>query len=646
MGVTVQTGHTKSASGLSLVSLKMKSNLKEDVVVLLHIQAETAEAKTLEKECTAVIKNSLLETEGDAGERLDGTLKEINGLIKGFVAAKKIEDVHAIIAVAGADGMLNVSHAGRAEAYIVRGGTASQITEYTRGKPLPAFVHIASGEIEPRDTAVFSTQRLLRTMTPAQLAKLAHRGDQLMDEIIFELEAEKEKAALAAMRRDDKGKKENIAPSLPLERGRNGRRGKFKSGGAMEAVSGFAGKGADVVKSLKIPERFIALSGKVLSVLKQPKKNKKTHLLILAGLVAVFLAVWAGIKLATSAKNSQSRAELEQIIVQIGEDIRTAENRFLVGDTDSANAVLERARERAKQVMDNESGRFRMEALDLLDKIRLKDEEINNIVRLSPRVVVNLSSKNPDVSAVGLVGIKDGELAAFDKQDVYRVLLNAVENPDRVSETDLISGGSYFERMQTILFQTSSNSILEIIEGQVTPMKTEDQAGWKAGNAVNTYLRFLYILSAESNQIYKYERLSNRYSPPAEYNINGDLSSALDFAIDGNVFVLKEGGEVVKLFRGETRPFSVRNLPSGALKDANKVFKAPEEGNIYFLDPAGSRVIVVTDGGPTGESAYVRQYILVGEQIGELKDLYVDPEQLHLYVLDSKRIYAIDLGAR
>ena len=60
MGVTVQTGHTKSASGLSLVSLKMKSNLKEDVVVLLHIQAETAEAKTLEKECTAVIKNSLL----------------------------------------------------------------------------------------------------------------------------------------------------------------------------------------------------------------------------------------------------------------------------------------------------------------------------------------------------------------------------------------------------------------------------------------------------------------------------------------------------------------------------------------------------------------------------------------------------------
>jgi len=29
--------------------------------------------------------------------------------------------------------------------------------------------------------------------------------------------------------------------------------------------------------------------------------------------------------------------------------------------------------------------------------------------------------------------------------------------------------------------------------------------------------------------------------------------------------------------------------------------------------------------------------------VGELKDLYIDPDETKLYVLDEKRIYAIDL---
>jgi hypothetical protein len=176
-------------------------------------------------------------------------------------------------------------------------------------------------------------------------------------------------------------------------------------------------------------------------------------------------------------------------------------------------------------------------------------------------------------------------------------------------------------------------------------MKTEDPAGWITGKAIETYLRNLYVLSPENSQIYKYERLSNRYAPPVEYNVNGDLSGAIDMAIDGNVYVLKEGGQVVKLFRGETRPFTIRHLPEGVLDEATKVFKV-QDGNLYFLVPSLSRVVIVTDGEASGESSYVKQYILEGDQVGELVDLYVDPEELRLYVLDAKRVYSIDLGTR
>jgi len=640
----VQTGHTKSASGLSLVAENFQSGLEEDVVVLLQIYAASQDAKVLEKECMAIIKHALLETEGDAAERLDGTLKEINGLLKGLLVSQSIEDIHAILGIVDQHGVLHVSHAGRAEAYIVRAGGTSQITEYTKGKPTPAFVHIASGALEPRDTLVFSTQRLLRTVTPAQLAQFAQRNDQLMDELTMALEGEKEKAALAVLRMEGRATTKASKP-LPERSSRRRQSAKGISSKITAALSALIEPLRRFTISIDWFGRLRAIPERLLKDLKNPQHRRRAHLLILASAVVVFLLVWAVTNLTTSSQRSQTRTELKELMEQIDTEIRTAENRHLTGDLDSANAILQRAEERAKQVINNENGLYRTEALDLLERIRMKGEEMNNITRLSPRVVVNLAAKSPDIAAMGVVGVGDGELVAYDRQDLYRVLLNSVDDPDRLTEEELILDGTYFERMQTLLFQTTGNSIIEVIADQPTDIKTEDPAGWITGKALTTYLRFLYVLSPENNQIYKYERLSNRYAPPAEYNINGDLSGALDFAIDGNVFVLKEGGQVVKLFRGEMRPFSIRHLPEGVLEKATKIFKV-QEGNLYFLVPSLSRVVIVTDGAASGESSYVKQYILEGDQVGELVDFYVDPEELRLYVLDAKRVYSIDLGTR
>lgn len=640
----MQTGHTKSASGLSLVAENFQSGLEEDVVVLLQIYAASQDAKVLEKECMAIIKHALLETEGDAAERLDGTLKEINGLLKGLLVSQSIEDIHAILGIVDQHGVLHVSHAGRAEAYIVRAGGTSQITEYTKGKPTPAFVHIASGALEPRDTLVFSTQRLLRTVTPAQLAQFAQRNDQLMDELTMALEGEKEKAALAVLRMEGRATTKASKP-LPERSSRRRQSAKGISSKITAALSALIEPLRRFTISIDWFGRLRAIPERLLKDLKNPQHRRRAHLLILASAVVVFLLVWAVTNLTTSSQRSQTRTELKELMEQIDTEIRTAENRHLTGDLDSANAILQRAEERAKQVINNENGLYRTEALDLLERIRMKGEEMNNITRLSPRVVVNLAAKSPDIAAMGVVGVGDGELVAYDRQDLYRVLLNSVDDPDRLTEEELILDGTYFERMQTLLFQTTGNSIIEVIADQPTDIKTEDPAGWITGKALTTYLRFLYVLSPENNQIYKYERLSNRYAPPAEYNINGDLSGALDFAIDGNVFVLKEGGQVVKLFRGEMRPFSIRHLPEGVLEKATKIFKV-QEGNLYFLVPSLSRVVIVTDGAASGESSYVKQYILEGDQVGELVDFYVDPEELRLYVLDAKRVYSIDLGTR
>jgi hypothetical protein len=198
MDLVVHTGSTKAPRDTSLSSLAFETLHKETVFVVIEVQAKNRDAKTFEREVETVVRHALLETEGEAAVRLDGTLKELNGLLKGLLVSQAIDDVHMIVSILDRENMLHVSHAGRAEAYLVRHGLASQITEYSTGKPTPAFVHIASGQLEKRDTLILSTQRLLRTMTPAQLAKTAEQPEPL-DLLLKLLDTEGDQAALATL---------------------------------------------------------------------------------------------------------------------------------------------------------------------------------------------------------------------------------------------------------------------------------------------------------------------------------------------------------------------------------------------------------------------------------------------------------------
>lgn len=663
MDVTVRTGATKAPRDTTLESLSFTSGQGETVLLLMEILGKTRDAQTVVRECETIVRHALLETDGDPAERLDGTLKELNGLLKGMLLSQTVDDIHMIIAILDPERTLHVSHAGRAEGYLVRKGLASQITEYTSGKPTPAFVHIASGKVDNHDQIILSSQRLLRSLTPAQLAKLAQHEDQLLEGLTRALESESEHAALGMMFMAT-GKSEPMIETAPVPSrranaaSRNGRFGGAArvGAGAMASMSGMlpmlGGAGSMLQKAAARAWGMVPSSlplGSVrqtvdsfLSDLTNPKRKRRAHFLLLASALAVLLVIWVFVHLFTSTQRSKTRSELEALVKQINEEVQTAENRRIIGDMDAANAILQRAEERAKQVMDSEAGLFRVEALDLLDRIRAKKEEINNVVRLSPRLVANLAAKTPDVVAQGLIGLSDGEFIAYDRQKLYRVLLNSVEAPSPISETELILDGEYVSRYQSLAFLTTGNSIIEVVGGQPTLMKTEDPKGWMTGKVIKSYLRFLYLLSPDDKQIYKYEHLNNRYGTPVGYNVNGDLTGAVDMAIDGNVYVLKEGGTLLKLFRGEAQPFVIRRAPEGLLKDATKVFKQPT-GNFYILDPAHARVIVVSDGGATGEASYVKQYVLEGEQVGTLKDLYVDPDDAHLYVLDEKHVFVVDL---
>lgn len=665
MDVSVSSGATKSPRDVSMASMTLRSVQGETVLLITEFQVRGGKAQ-LEQECEAIARHALAETEGDPAQRLDGALKELNGLFKGLLLSGGVEDLHMAVAVLDAQGSLHVSHAGRAEAYLIRKGMASQITEYQSGKPTPAFVHIASGQLEPGDMVIFATQRLLRTLTPAQVAQMAER-EQFLETVAKALEREGEHAALATFHVPKNAPPPAAASSERPALVRKGAvrspraargaasRARALSGAALAAALPFLGRATDAGgKMLRKGASSVmrrdwsgvrdAFSG-FLADLTHPQRKRRAHLLLLAGAVAALIVVYAMVALFTFSQHSKNNTELQATIQKATADLQAAENQRLMGDLDRANAILLSAETGAQQVLDDGSGNFRKEAYDLLGRIRAKKEEINNVIRIaSPQVAANLAAKTPDVAAKGLIGLRDGEFMAYDRQDMYRVLLNSVEDPARVSEDQLVIDGDWFSRFQTVIFLMTGNSVVEVAGGKATTMKTDDPNGWVTGRDIEVYLRFLYVLTPEAKQIYKYERLNGRYGAPVQYNVNGDLADALDMTIDGDVYVLKQDGVILKLFRGEKQNFAIRKAPADLLKNATKMKKVPGK-SFYVLDPTQKRIIVLSDGGQTGDSSYLKQYVLDGEQVGELQDLYVDPEETRLYVLDDKRIYVIDLSA-
>lgn len=674
MDVGVWTGQTKAPPGTVLLPVVLGDKKTDRVFLLLHSEGRSEKSDTLQEECVSILTHAVMEAEGDGYERLESALKELNGLLKGFLLSNAVRDVHAIVGLLEQDGMLHLSHVGRAEAYVVREGAATQVTEYTRGKPPTAFVHIVSGPAQARDHFILSTQRLLRALTPAQLVQtVQHAGDAAIQSVISTLSSEQETACILHLSVLESGQRiERTVSSSARNVART--RTHTKHGG-LTAVSGFiAGVGRRIdwssfLKKVRIPGRqnergtikeFSDSAAKrmsqFLSDLYDPERKRRAHLFLLAGGAALFLVIWVTVQLSLSTQRNQTKGELALLVQQINADLSTAENRQLAGDIEMANTILERAQDRARQVMDNESGLFRTEAIELINRIKSKQDEMNRVFRdVLPRVMAVLSAKKPDIIAQGLIGLPNGEFLVYDRQDLYRVSLNTVEGGDRLSGEELILDGVSLDRFQSKVFLTTGNSVIEIVNGQTITMKTEDAAGWVTGADIKTYLRYLYILAPERKQIYKYERLANRYGSPAEYNVNGDLTGALDMTITGPIYVLRDTSEgrgaegqrdVVKLLRGEKQTFNIRNLPSGALNNTTKIVKSSAGGNFYFLDPDGKRIVVTTNDGDLGDSLYLKQYVLDSDQVGKLKDLYVDPEDTRLYVLDDKKIYAIDLQAR
>lgn len=555
-------------------------------------------------------------------DRFELAMKELNRKISD--EATLPEDFlrkNSFVILLAVDSQIHFTTLGSAEVYFTRGGKVMHVSEgiSAQSNADQLFLNVASGELQNDDILLFSTLRLLRYVSHAQLQDIMKNPPAEILATLQEFIDVSEGGVTGCMH--VKGN-----PALPFEQ--------FSKDDNEEKV--LSNPVPFVQKLSFLPTSFSSplFIKKIQNIVSQSVRQEILFL-ILGILILVLL--WFGITALSGGINSNV-TEYKTVLSSVAEDISAASELMKNGDKTQALQKLEEAETKAKDAFHNST--FSTESQRYLKRINEMRDTLSDTTRMSGKFLVDISKDKPNESLQG-VFFFDGELYAFGKNNLFRILGSTIENILPLKEDESVVKAIPMEKMKEMLFLTDKGNILSMSKTSVEYAKTEDPLSWKKAVDLGIFDKNLYLLSPENNDIYKYSYKTDKFSIPSSYNIDADLKGGISMAIDGNVFVLKSGGELIKLFRGKVSPYELKNKP-GEFSTVDQVFTFRDVDLLLFLDSQNKRIFVFKK--DEKEAIFDRQILIDSAETEVISGMWFDNTANRILVSGKTKVYEVPLS--
>jgi hypothetical protein len=289
-------------------------------------------------------------------------------------------------------------------------------------------------------------------------------------------------------------------------------------------------------------------------------------------------------------------------------------------------------------------------------------DRIDNVVRLAPTLLWDCKSPGPHrLAAQGV------NLFVLDRavNRVFQLTLNesgdavadpkAGEPPTRAYKSQAVSERQVGDLIDLVWMPESGtrtrSSLLILDSGglldydlawNLRAVALGQGAAPAGARAIAAFGGNLYVLDAGGNQLWRYKPQGDGYGGTPESYFDkplGDLGSALDMAIDGNVYLLLADGRIRKFFGGAEKDFAVAGLNEPLKKPvALAVDAEARNGSVYVIE-AGRVVQFNPDG------AFIRQFRADGDAFDALEDLVVDENGERMFVMSGGKLYVTHIPA-
>lgn len=222
---------------------------------------------------------------------------------------------------------------------------------------------------------------------------------------------------------------------------------------------------------------------------------------------------------------------------------------------------------------------------------------------------------------------------------------------DKIATVDKTSGKIFYSPLDSIKFSTTEATIpgahnlisnkgnMEFLDNQgyktfsFSEQKVSNQYALSSVAVAGVYSDFIYTISGTTLTRHT---LENNELVGTLWGQSEDFENARSMAVAYSIYLVTKDGNLVKYTSGNKTAFSIKGV-NGEISGSSKVIANNDFENIYLLDSANSRIIVLDD-----EGTLVKQYKGSFDN-SSLKSFDINEDESKAYFLEGSKVYVFNL---
>ena len=363
------------------------------------------------------------------------------------------------------------------------------------------------------------------------------------------------------------------------------------------------------------------------------KSLEKQKRIALIGLTITLLLFIQGLVFILQNKSEKTTDEnYNKAINQINESLLEVKALLIYNDEQGAEDILLAIQDIIENIeINNNEQKESIEALK--EEIRRKINEVRHINEVdSPLELFDLSTI---LTTSKQIVQKDGNFYILDDTKLY--LLQDDTVTELIDFPNGITLSNWPQKDKLILSNIDNYVIFDINDKTTTNIPFNKAAGNTAVKDALIYSDNLYVLDNINNQIFKYPEYGQSFGDGTPW-LQGtqDLTQASSFTIDGNIYVINNGGEIEKYSKGQKEQFSYHK--PRPLINNNSIIKTFKDSDyLYIIDPYNNRIIILDKEGNIKDQ-------FTSNKFNNLIDLAVDVEEKNIYLLNNNHLYILPIN--
>jgi hypothetical protein len=383
----------------------------------------------------------------------------------------------------------------------------------------------------------------------------------------------------------------------------------------------------------KSPKRSISLPNISLKLVRDLLKKIEWRP-IFFGLIALILLtiLLSNIHVLTTQKqNEQSKQTLLIQLDQLKDSLEKARLARSLNQPEKAAAAIGEVQIGLPPLLASSITDIAKGAKELQEKTQVELDTLTQTNRLNDlKKITHVDSASRLARSQDTLALVDSSGAALTSLHITDAIAKNIPLPSGLHITAMTA----YDGKAGIVTLTDQGAFQIDDTGQQLTALTTSKDTWKSGNALTTFFNNLYALDVSGNQIWKYSSTQNGFGKAEGYiNDGSKLDGAIDVAVDGQLFVLKKDGGVLKFNKGKNESFTLTAppMPTNVISDAKQLLTTKDSSYLYLLD--GGRILKFDK---TGH--FQTQYAF--NNISSIDSFSIDEPNKTIFIISDGTVYS------